>query len=232
MASATPASSSRRRIDRHEVVLAACALLDEGGQDGFSMARVGRRLGVTAMALYRHVKDRDDLESAIVDHVLADLMTDEVVADDGDSIDDWEAAVATWMYRVRSHWLRHPWIGRLIGGDHALSPSWLGALGRLARALEDAGLPPEAVAREVVQISRVVVGVTVLEAQAPLPHTETFEPEALARLKPDERARWESLAVELDRYANDELFADIVRQTVSRISESLANGSAARRSRR
>jgi AcrR family transcriptional regulator len=229
MTLATPAPGNRRRIDRHEVVLAACALLDERGPDGLSMAQIGRRLGVTAMALYRHVKDRDDLEAAIVDHVLADLMAG---GDANDPTDDWPVAVATWMHRVRNHWLRHPWIGRLIGGDHALSPSWLGALGQLARALEDAGLPPEAVAREVVQISRVVVGVTLLEARAPLPHTETFEPDALARLKPDERTRWERLAGELDRYANDELFADLVAQTLDRISGSLSSGSAARRSRR
>jgi AcrR family transcriptional regulator len=226
MAPATPAPNRRSRIDRHDVVLAACELLDEEGPDGFSMARVGRRLGVTAMALYRHVKDRDDLESAIVDHVLGDLVVDD--GHDG----DWAAAVATWMHAVRRHWLGHPWIGRLIGGDHALSPSWLTALGRLAGALERAGLSPDAVAREVVQISRVVVGVTLLEARAPLPHTETFEPDALARLKPDERTRWERLAGELDRYANDELFADLVAQTLYRISGSLSSGSAARRSRR
>jgi AcrR family transcriptional regulator len=197
------------------VVLAACELLDEEGAAGFSMARVGGRLGVTAMALYRHVADREDLEGAIADHVLADLVTDDAGQDVSE---DWAAAVSTWMHRVHDHWLRHPWIGRFIGGAHVISPSWLAALGRLAAALERAGLSTEDAARELVQISRVVVGVTLLEAQAPLPHTETFQPDALARLKPEERARWESLAPELTRYANDELFADLVAQTITRIA--------------
>jgi hypothetical protein len=171
------------------------------------------------MALYRHVADREDLENAIVDHVLADLTLDDSrseVADDGDGGDDWQAAVSQWMHGVRRHWLRHPWIGGLIG-DHVISPSWLGALGRLASALERAGLPSDLVAREVVQIARVVVGLTVLEARSPLPHTKTFQADALDRLAPDERRRWETLAPELDRYANDELFADLVAQTLTRL---------------
>jgi hypothetical protein len=166
------------------------------------------------MALYRHVADREDLEGAIVDHVLADLCVDDDGDDDREP--DWEVAVSRWMHGVRSHWLRHPWIGGLIG-DHVIAPSWLAALGRLATALDRAGLPREVVAREVVQIARVVVGITVLEARSPLPHTKTFESDALDRLPPAERRRWEALAPELDRYANDELFADIVAQTLARL---------------
>ena len=192
-------------------MLAACDLLDDEGAAGFSMAKVGQRLGVTGMALYRHVTDRDDLEAAIVDHVLADLVTDQ--GDDG----EWRDAVAAWMHGVRAHWLRHPWIGQFIGGGHVLSPSWLNALGALGRALERGGLAPDAVARELVRISRVVVGVSVLEARAPLPLLESFEP-AFARLEPDQRARWQAYAPELARYANDELFADLVAQAVARIA--------------
>jgi AcrR family transcriptional regulator len=219
MAAATPAprpdrAGARPRLGRHEVVLAACAVLDEEGPAGFSMARVGQRLGVTAMALYRHVADREDLEGAIVDHVMADL-----VAPDDAPAGAWDVAVAEWMHRVRGHWLAHPWIGRLIGGSHALSPSWLDVLGRLAAILERAGLAPDAVAREVAQISRVVVGVSLLDAQAPLPHTDSFQPEALARLKPAERERWEHLGAELDRYDSDALFTDIVAQTVARLRQ-------------
>jgi hypothetical protein len=77
-----------------------------------------------------------------------------------------------------------------------------------------------------------VVGVTLLEAQAPLPHSESFSPDALARLEPAERARWAGLAPELERYANDELFADLVAQTVARISGWPASGSGAARTRR
>jgi AcrR family transcriptional regulator len=212
-----PATAARkRRLDRRDIVLAACALLDDEGAAGFSMAKVGQRLGVTGMALYRHVADRDDLEAAIVDHVLADLVTDQ-----GDA-GEWRDAVAAWMHGVRAHWLRHPWIGQFIGGGQVLSPSWLNALGGLGRALERGGLPPDAVARELVRISRVVVGVSVLEARAPLPLLESFEP-ALARLEPDERARWTAFAPELARYANDELFADLVAQTIARIAADSPN---------
>lgn len=200
------------RIDRAAVIAAACDLLDEEGLAGLSMARLGRRLGVTAMAPYRHVADRDDLERAIVDHVLADLLADWQPGA------DWRADVRTWMERVRDHWLQHPWIGRLIGGGHSLSPPWLAALGRLAFALEAAGLPPDRIAAELVQISRVVVGVTMLEVQAPLPHTDTFRADRLGELGPDERERWLGLAPAIAAYGNDDFFESLVTQTIARLA--------------
>lgn len=193
-------------------MLAACRLLDEEGSAGFSMAKLGQRLGVTAMALYRHVEDRDDLEQAILDHTLADLVLDE------HPDDDWERGVARWMHAVHDHWVRHPWIGALIRGErHSLSPSWLTALGRLAAVLQRAGLTTDEVARELTQISRVVVGVTMLEVRAPLPQVDAFGPDTLERLAPPERARWEALAPALVRYGNEVLFDDLVAQTIDRI---------------
>ena len=74
MGSATQVAAVRRpRLDRARVVEAARDLLDEQGIEAFSMSRLGERLGVTAMALYRHVADRADLEAAVVDLVLLDL---------------------------------------------------------------------------------------------------------------------------------------------------------------
>ena len=110
-ATATPTGAPtrrRRRLDRAEVIEAARDLLDEQGFEAFSMSRLGDRLGVTAMALYRHVADRADLERAVAQLVLADLAG-------APSAGEWPEAVATWMHRVRDHWLRHPWLGRLLG---------------------------------------------------------------------------------------------------------------------
>jgi AcrR family transcriptional regulator len=54
-------AAPRARIDRATVVASARQLLDEEGMAGLSMAKLGQRLGVTGMALYRHVADRADL---------------------------------------------------------------------------------------------------------------------------------------------------------------------------
>src|SRR5262249_47764587 len=150
---------ARTRLDRRTVVEAARNLLDEEGLAGFSMSRLGDRLGVTAMALYRHVCDRAELETAVVELVLDDLMLDDDSAD----------AVATWMRRVRTHWLEHPWLGLLLGTSTSLNRSWADALEHLASALERAGLRDDEAAREVVRISRITSGIAIQEIRAPLP---------------------------------------------------------------
>lgn len=186
----------RTRLDRATVVAAARNLLDEEGVAGFSMARLGDRLGVTAMALYRHVHDRADLETAVVELVLDDLALD----------DDSQDAVATWMRRVRAHWLEHPWLGMLLGTNTTLNRSWVTALARLALALERAGLRDDDVARELVRISRITSGIVIQEIASPLPQRGDLG-EHVVRYRPA-----------LDAYDDDALFGDLVAETVTRVA--------------
>jgi len=210
MAPAT-ATATRRRLDRATVVTAAYELLDDEGLGALSMARLGERLGVTAMALYRHVADRRDLETAVVERVLADLA--EPVHDHG----EWAEGVAAWMRQVRRHWLEHPWLGSLLGTSSELSPPWVAVIDRLAQLLAEAGLTTEAVARELVRISRITTGVLALEVAAPLPHAARQGAAMVATLPPAERERWRPIIDALARYGNDDLFADIVEETIGRL---------------
>ena len=186
----------RTRLDQATIVEAARNLLDEDGLSGFSMTRLGDRLGVTAMALYRHVKDRAELESAVVELVLADLMFE----------DESEDAVATWMRRVRAHWLGHPWLGMLLGTSTTLNPPWREALEHLASALARAGLRDDDVAREVIRISRITSGIVIQEIRAPLPTTGGLG------------AQLTKYKAALDAYDNDALFDDLVAETMARVA--------------
>jgi AcrR family transcriptional regulator len=186
---------ARTRLDRETIVEAARNLLDDEGLAGFSMARLGDRLGVTAMALYRHVRDRAELETAVVELVLDDLTLE----------DDSEDAIATWMRRMRAHWLEHPWLGLLLGTSTSLNRSWVDALAHLADALERAGLRDDDVAREVVRISRITSGIVIQEIRAPLP-----QPQGLGGYFP---RFTEALAA----YDNDALFDDLVAEAVARV---------------
>jgi AcrR family transcriptional regulator len=199
-------ASQRARLSRRLVVETARDLLDENGYKAFSMNRLGDRLGVTAMAIYRHVADRAELEQAIAELVLADL--------DGElsSAGAWPEAVARWMHGVRDHWRRHPWLGRLLGGRSQLSPPWLAALDALAGILETAGFSTEVVARELVRISRATAGVVLLENAAPL-----AEGAALQGLPVADQARWRPIMGVLSRYSDDDLFADLVAETLERL---------------
>jgi AcrR family transcriptional regulator len=208
-----PASATRRtRLDRALVVESARQLLDDDGLAGFSMTRLGERLGVTAMALYRHVSDRADLERAVVELVLDDLAVEHGAHDAHDAHDEHDAhdgsgadAVATWMRRVRAHWLEHPWLGLLLGSSTSLNPAWVVALERLAGALEGAGLAHAEVARELVRISRTTCGILVQEVAAPLPQRGGLTRSLVG------------YAAELERYDGDALFDDLVAETVARV---------------
>src|SRR5512139_3004146 len=74
----SPADPTPRLPLSHDRVLrAALAMADEEGIDAVSMRRLGQRLDVEAMSLYKHVADKE----AILDGI-ADLVMEEVEVPD------------------------------------------------------------------------------------------------------------------------------------------------------
>ena len=61
------------RVRREQILAAAAALADEGGIEAVTMRSIGQQLGVEAMSLYRHVRDKDDVLDGIVDLVFAEI---------------------------------------------------------------------------------------------------------------------------------------------------------------
>jgi TetR/AcrR family transcriptional regulator, tetracycline repressor protein len=61
-------------LSRDEVITGALALLDDVGLDALTMRRLAQALGVHAGAIYWHFSDRQDLEDAMVDAMLAGLL--------------------------------------------------------------------------------------------------------------------------------------------------------------
>lgn len=73
---ATPGPRRRgpaRGLTRDQVVHAALDELRENGIDAVSFRSVSRRLGVNPMALYTYVADKDELLSAMFDHVFGTI---------------------------------------------------------------------------------------------------------------------------------------------------------------
>ncbi len=74
---ATEAGSSpvaeRTPLSRARVLQVAIDLADRDGIEGLSMRRLGQELGVDAMALYRHVRNKDDLLDGIVDVIVGQI---------------------------------------------------------------------------------------------------------------------------------------------------------------
>jgi AcrR family transcriptional regulator len=49
-----------------EIVIAARRLLDEQGPDGLTMRRLGEALGIKAPSIYKHLPDKQSLETALI----------------------------------------------------------------------------------------------------------------------------------------------------------------------
>ena len=62
-----------RLIDRASVLRASLAIADEHGIDALTMQTVAERLGVTSMALYRHVENKQDLLDGVVESLLNEI---------------------------------------------------------------------------------------------------------------------------------------------------------------
>jgi TetR/AcrR family transcriptional regulator, tetracycline repressor protein len=66
-----------RRIDPEKVVDSALAIADDEGPAAVSFRKLAGQHDVTPMALYRHFKDKDDLQAALGDRILADVVLPE-----------------------------------------------------------------------------------------------------------------------------------------------------------
>ncbi len=49
-----------------ELVAAGRSLLEEGGPEALSMRRLAERVGIRAPSIYKHVRDKEELEAALV----------------------------------------------------------------------------------------------------------------------------------------------------------------------
>jgi AcrR family transcriptional regulator len=90
----------RGRLSRELIVRTALRLMDDEGLESVTMRRVGRELGVEAMSLYNHVRDKEDLLDAITEAVLGEFRWEP-------NTDDWveqgRAAAREWRRLMRSH---------------------------------------------------------------------------------------------------------------------------------
>jgi TetR/AcrR family transcriptional regulator, tetracycline repressor protein len=65
-------SPGRDRLNRTQLVDSAIAVADAEGLDAVTIRRIAAEHGVTAMALYWHFKDKDELLDAIAERLFAD----------------------------------------------------------------------------------------------------------------------------------------------------------------
>jgi AcrR family transcriptional regulator len=88
------------------VLRAALALADNGGIGSLTMRKLGQELGVEAMSLYNHVKNKDEVLDGIVETVVDEV---EWPADES----DWKTALRDSSISAHEALMRHPWAASL-----------------------------------------------------------------------------------------------------------------------
>jgi AcrR family transcriptional regulator len=90
----------REPLTRQRIIEAALRVMDEEGLEAVTMRRIGRHLGVEAMSLYNHVRDKEDILDGVCEQVLAEFRVPEAR--------DWVEAARLGAREYRRLLLAHP----------------------------------------------------------------------------------------------------------------------------
>jgi AcrR family transcriptional regulator len=71
------AKPPRQTLSRESLAQEALRLIDEKGLEGFSMRQLGARMGVEAMAIYYHFKDKGQLLDAVLEKLIEETVLPE-----------------------------------------------------------------------------------------------------------------------------------------------------------
>ena len=122
----------RTPLTRERVLRAALALVDAGGIESLSMRRLGQELGVEAMSLYNHVRNKEDIEDGITEMVLAEIEMPSGGA-------DWKSEIRRTSISSHEVFLRHRWACSLMMSRPKASVPRLLWMEALLRTLREAG---------------------------------------------------------------------------------------------
>ena len=156
--SKAPSKPESPGLTRERVCKAALELVDEEGLDALSMRRLGARLGVEAMSLYRHVRDKADLLDALHAAVLGDI--DPSFFGEG----DWRGLLKGSAQGLRASLLRHPNVIPLLATRPVSAPEVMAPVELVWGALEREGFTPQDARKAVIVVGVFTLGHVLGEA--------------------------------------------------------------------
>ena len=125
----------RRTLTRERVVAEALTIISSHGVDALTMRALATRLGVVPSALYRHVRNLEQLHDLVLDGVLAEV--DCTL----DSSLPWTERVKLLARRLRTVLEGRPGIAGLLKTRDPLGPHTLALAEAFLASLHEAGLP-------------------------------------------------------------------------------------------
>ena len=158
-----PTAQRRRRVawgtlTRKQVIDAAEERVRDGTFATLSMRSLASDLGVTPMALYRHVSGKDDLLDEVVDRLLASRWKPRV------GRDKWTAWIHEAAKRLRDLLITEPAALHAYLSHPVVSPNAIARMDAMLEVLGSAGFRGEEAERAYAAIHTYTIGFAVLEA--------------------------------------------------------------------
>jgi AcrR family transcriptional regulator len=123
------------RLSREAIVTTAEAIVDQHGIEALTMRSVAKELGSSPMALYRHVRDKDELLLLMLDRAAAELPRTSLP-------DDPRARLLELFQILYDGLAARPWVVSVIVKGDLIAPSVLWAIDEIVAAFVACGLSP------------------------------------------------------------------------------------------
>ena len=220
---ARPVAKPRPALTRDRVLRAAITLADRDGIESLSMRKLGQELGVEAMSLYNHVRNKVDLLDGMVDVVFSEI-------DLPASGVDWRIAMRTRAISARQALLRHPWAIGLMESRATPGPATLRHHDAVLGSLRTAGFSIDMAAHAYSILDGYIYGFTLTELTLPFSNSQGAAGVAeiagniLEGFRPDEYPHLAEMAVDRARkpgynYGDEfEFGLDLILDGITRVN--------------
>ena len=157
---AQAASRQRRDLSLNEIIDRAAVILRDEGDQALTMRRIAAECGVTPMAIYHHVTDKETLTGLVIDRLIEAALVSRPAG-------DWRTDMIELASRYRRAFIDNPGAGRLYVRQPVIGPGTARAVEEFFRVLAAAGFPPAATARATDAIHLLILGSLVNDLTRP-----------------------------------------------------------------
>lgn len=144
-------STVHRGLDVPTVVRTSLAIADAEGLDGLTMRRLASELDVTPMAIYHHVKNKEQLLDLVVDESLKELPAVDIDA-------PWTEELKRFFLGFHRLYLDHPTLAYLMAQRPLEGPTAVTVAERVLTLLVQAGLDDDQAAAALVTLLNFTIG--------------------------------------------------------------------------
>src|SRR4051794_37196756 len=154
------AKAERPPLDRHRVFAVAVAVADSDGLESLSMRKLAQQLGVEAMSLYHHVRNKAEILDGMVETIYGEIELPS-------GTQNWKTEMTLRACSLREAMTRHPWAIALMSSRTAPGPATLRHHDAVIGSCLRAGLSVDMAARAFALIDNFVFGYLMQERTLP-----------------------------------------------------------------